>query len=79
MNINYNKQNITQKDINAVVKTLKSDRITQGKKLIEIEERLKNYFKCKYCVVLNSGTSAQFLLAKSLNFQDFLLYLPLKF
>lgn len=81
MNINYNKQNITQKDINAVVKTLKSDRITQGKKLIEFEERLKNYFKCKYCVVLNSGTSAQFLLAKSLNWNknDNIILSPLTF
>lgn len=81
MNFNYNRQNITQKDIKAVIKTLKSERITQGKKLIEFEKRLINYFKCKYCVVLNSGTSAQFLLAKSLNWKknDKIILSPLTF
>ena len=47
MNFYYNKHNINQKDISAVIKTLKSERITQGKKLLEFEDRLKKYFNCK--------------------------------
>ena len=81
MNFYYNKHNINQKDISAVIKTLKSERITQGKKLLEFEGRLKKYFNCKYCVVVSSGTTAQFLLAKSLNWnkKDNIILSPLTF
>ena len=81
MNFYYNKHNINQKDISAVIKTLKSERITQGKKLLEFEDRLKKYFNCKYCVVVSSGTAAQFLLAKSLNWKkkDNIILSPLTF
>ncbi len=70
MKFNYNKQNITEQDISSVVKTLRSERITQGKKLQEFELLLKKYFKCRYCAVVSSGTAAQFLLAKSLNWKE---------
>ena len=38
--INYSKQYIDNRDIVAVVKTLKSSLITQGKKIIEFEKNL---------------------------------------
>ena len=81
MKFNYNKQNITAKDISSVLKTLKSERITQGEKLKEFETLLKKYFKCKYCIVVSSGTAAQFLLAKSLNWKqnDNIILSPLTF
>ena len=43
MKFNYNKQNITEQDISSVVKTLRSERITQGKKLQEFELLLKTF------------------------------------
>ena len=81
MKFNYNKQNITEQDIATVVKTLRSERITQGEKLQEFELLLKKYFKCKYCAVVSSGTAAQFLLAKSLNWnkKDNIILSPLTF
>ena len=44
MKFNYNKQNITEQDIATVVKTLRSERITQGEKLQKFELLLKKYF-----------------------------------
>ena len=81
MKFNYNKQNITEQDIATVVKTLRSERITQGEKLQKFELLLKKYFKCKYCAVVSSGTAAQFLLAKSLNWnkKDNIILSPLTF
>lgn len=54
----YSRQHITKDDIEAVVKSLKSDLITTGPKINEFEKKLAKYTDAKYCVVLNSGTSA---------------------
>lgn len=56
--IPYGRQFIDDEDIQEVVKTLKSDFITQGQKVEEFEEALANYCGAKYAVVFNSGTSA---------------------
>ncbi len=56
--IPYGKQLIDEDDINAVVEVLKSDFITQGKKVPEFERKLADYCGAKYTVVFNSGTSA---------------------
>ena len=56
--INYGKQFLDQKDISAVVKVLKSNYLTQGPKVIEFENSLKNFFGAKYCTVVSNGTSA---------------------
>ena len=42
--LSYSKQSISRKDIEKVVKTLKSDYITQGK-IEEFERKLSNYFQ----------------------------------
>lgn len=54
----YGHQSISQKDINAVIKTLKSDYLTQGPKIDEFEKALAKYTGAKYAVIFNSGTAA---------------------
>ena len=54
----YGKQTIDDEDIEEVVKTLKSDFITQGPKIEEFEKALAKYCGAKYAVAFNSGTSA---------------------
>lgn len=56
--IPYGKQSIDSKDVFSVIKTLRSDWLTQGPKIPEFEERLAEYCGAKYAVVFNSGTSA---------------------
>jgi UDP-4-amino-4,6-dideoxy-N-acetyl-beta-L-altrosamine transaminase len=56
--IPYGKQSINQDDINAVVDVLKSDFLTQGSKVDELENDLVNYCKATYVKVVNNGTSA---------------------
>lgn len=56
--IPYSRQCIDKDDIDAVVKVLKSDFITQGPKIPEFEKRLAEYCGAKFAIVFNSGTSA---------------------
>src|SRR3989338_1978824 len=59
--IPYGKQNIDKNDINAVLKVLKSDFLTQGPKVLEFEQKLAKYCGVKYAIACNSGTSALYL------------------
>lgn len=54
----YGHQWIHDEDIDAVVKTLRSDWITQGPKDNEFEQKLADYCGAKYAVVFSSGTAA---------------------
>ena len=56
--IYYGRQWIDEDDINAVVSVLRSDFITCGPKVDELERTLCDYTGAKYAVVVNSGTSA---------------------
>ncbi len=56
--IPYGRQHITDEDIEAVNKVLRSDFITTGPVSREFEEELADRFGAKYAVVFNSGTSA---------------------
>ena len=56
--INYGKHYIDQKDIKAVVSTLKSDFLTQGPKVIEFEKKLNSLCGSKYTCAVSSGTAA---------------------
>ncbi len=50
---------INKKDVNFVSNILKSGWISTSSKTVDLfEKKLSNYCKTKYCVVLNSGTSA---------------------
>jgi dTDP-4-amino-4,6-dideoxygalactose transaminase len=51
MMIPYGRQSINNKDIQEVVKVLKSDFLTQGPKIPEFEKSLAKYCGCKFAVV----------------------------
>ena len=54
----YSKQTIDQKEINAVIKTLKSDFITQGPKILEFEKNFSNFVGSKYAVACSKWNSS---------------------
>lgn len=56
--IPYGRQNITDKDIQAVVKVLKSEYLTQGPNVQEFEEAFAAYIGSKYAVAVSNGTAA---------------------
>lgn len=56
--IPYGRQSIGKDDIEAAVKVLRSDWITQGPKIREFEEALCGYAGSKYAVAVSSGTAA---------------------
>jgi UDP-4-amino-4,6-dideoxy-N-acetyl-beta-L-altrosamine transaminase len=65
--IPYGKQDITNEDIDEVIKTLQSDFLTQGPKISEFEEKFASYIGSKYAVVIANGTAALHLCAMALN------------
>jgi UDP-4-amino-4,6-dideoxy-N-acetyl-beta-L-altrosamine transaminase len=65
--ISYGKQNITQDDIDAVIKVLKSDFLTQGPTIAEFESKFAEYIGSKYAVAVANGTAALHLCALALN------------
>ena len=56
--IPYGHQWIDDKDIKEVVKTLKTDWVTQGPKIEEFEKAVVKYCGVKYAVAVSSGTAA---------------------
>lgn len=54
----YGRQNIEEDDIKAVVDVLKSDYLTCGPKIDELEQALCNYTKARYAVAVSNGTAA---------------------
>jgi UDP-4-amino-4,6-dideoxy-N-acetyl-beta-L-altrosamine transaminase len=54
----YGHQVISEKDIAAVVTTLKSDWLTQGPAIQAFEKAVADYTKVKYAVAYSSGTAA---------------------
>jgi UDP-4-amino-4,6-dideoxy-N-acetyl-beta-L-altrosamine transaminase len=64
--IPYGKQEITQKDIDAVVSVLKSDFITQGPCVPRFESAVADYCHASHAVAVNSATSALHLACRAL-------------
>jgi len=56
--IPYSKQSITDKDIDEVVRVLKSDFLTQGPCVPQFEKALEDKFGVQHAVVCSSGTAA---------------------
>lgn len=56
--ISYGRQWIDEEDIRAVVEVLKSDFLTCGPKVTEVEKVLCNYTGAKYAVAVCNGTAA---------------------
>jgi UDP-4-amino-4,6-dideoxy-N-acetyl-beta-L-altrosamine transaminase len=68
--IPYGRQNITEEDILAVVKTLQSEYLTQGPKIKEFEDSFAKYVGAKYAVALSNGTAALHLSMMALNLKE---------
>ena len=56
--INYGRQDINQADIDAVIKVLHSDFLTQGPTVPVFEKAVSAYCGSEYAVAVNSATSA---------------------
>ena len=56
-----------QEEIDAVVRVLKSGWHVSGKECVALQEELADFFGVKYCVVVNSGSSANLLAMHCLN------------
>ena len=67
--ISYGKQSIDQSDIDAVVKALKSNWLTQGPAIEAFEFDIKNYFGSKYACAVSNGTAALHLTALALGWE----------
>ncbi len=68
--ISYGKQYIDDADIAAVVETLKSDYLTCGPKITELEARLCQITGAKYAVAVCNGTAALHLAAMAAGFGE---------
>lgn len=65
--IPYGRQNITEKDIEAVTNILNSDYLTQGPAIGEFEKNFAKYIGSEYAVAVSNGTAALHLSALALN------------
>lgn len=68
--IPYGRQHITAEDINAVVKSLQSDFLTQGPTIEAFENNFAEYIGCKYAVAVSNGTAALHLSALALGVNE---------
>ena len=55
--IPYGKQHITDEDIDAVIKVLKSEYLTSGPAVTEFENTVKNFIGVKHAIALSNATS----------------------
>ena len=69
MIISYGKQSIDSQDIRSVVRSLKSNYLTQGPLVKEFEKKLASNFKCKFSTVLSNASAALFLIGKILDWK----------
>ena len=63
----YSRQNISKEDISAVSKVLKSNFLTQGPNVPDLEKKIKKYVKSKFALAVNSATSGLHLSCLALN------------
>jgi UDP-4-amino-4,6-dideoxy-N-acetyl-beta-L-altrosamine transaminase len=67
MNIPYGRQDVNEDDINAVIKVLKSDYLTQGSIVPKFESAVASYVGAKHSIAVNSATSALHIACKALD------------
>jgi UDP-4-amino-4,6-dideoxy-N-acetyl-beta-L-altrosamine transaminase len=68
--IPYGKQDITQKDIDAVIDALTSENLTQGPLVTQFEEALSSYLQSNFGVAVNSATSGLHIACLSLGLSE---------
>lgn len=56
--LSYGRQFIDEEDIQAVIDTLKSDYLTCGPRISQLEQKLCDITGAKYCVAVSNGTAA---------------------
>ena len=66
----YSRQDIDKQDIEEVVKVLQSDYVTQGPKLKQFEEALRDKLNSKYSYTLANGTAALISACYALNIKS---------
>lgn len=69
MFIPYGKQNINQQDIDAVIRVLQSDFLTQGPQVPLFEKTVAEYVGAEYALAVNSATSALHIACLALGLQ----------
>jgi dTDP-4-amino-4,6-dideoxygalactose transaminase len=79
--IPYGRQSITKKDIDAVVKTLSEDFLTQGPRVREFEDAFAAYVGASYAVAVSNATAGLHLsvLALGLKPGDRVITTPITF
>ena len=79
--IPYGRQNISKKDIDAVIDVLQSDFLTQGPVIPQFESAISKYCGCKHALTSNSATSALHIACLSLGLSkgDWLWTTPITF
>ncbi|MHA1940209.1 MAG: DegT/DnrJ/EryC1/StrS family aminotransferase [Promethearchaeota archaeon] len=74
MNIHLMEDSFTEEEFQAALSCFKSGRYTQGKKVVEFEEKFASWNDSKYGVMVNSGSSANllavFILKEKYNLSD---------
>ena len=68
--IPYGRQNIIEADIDVVIKSLQSDYLTQGPKILEFEKAFAEYVGSTYAVAVSNGTAALHLCALALDLKE---------
>lgn len=68
--LSYGRQYIDEADIAAVVETLKSDYLTCGPKITELEDKLCQVTGARYAVAVSNGTAALHLAAMAAGFGE---------
>tara|TARA_B100000214_G_scaffold335894_1_gene279467 strand:+ start:1614 stop:2774 length:1161 start_codon:yes stop_codon:yes gene_type:complete len=68
--IPYGRQEITQEDIDAVVKVLESDFLTQGPKVPEFENTVASHVGAEFGVAVNSATSGLHIACAALGLDE---------
>lgn len=68
--IPYGRQNISERDIDAVINVLKSDFLTQGPRVPQFEECVAHYVGASHAVAVNSATSALHIACMALGLRE---------
>ena len=68
--IPYAKQSISESDIKAVEKVLKSEFLTQGPVVAQFEKKISEIVSSKYAITVNSATSALHISCKALGLSN---------
>ena len=79
--ISYGRQSISPEDIDAVVRVLRTDLITQGPFVEKFEQQLGRKFGSRYAIAVANGTAALHLSGLALGWQkgDIVITSPLTF